>query len=340
MFIYRIRVHFSKSKFRDYYGLDTKSSHLKSRWKNHIKESFKENSQTKLHKAMRKFGIENCEYSLIEDGFTEICKLALAEIRYISENNTFKKGLNSTKGGDGIGRHDLSKMSNDEILLIKRKLGEGFVEFNKRKWENTTIDERREMLTHWHTEEVVAKRTETLKDFYKTPEGVKNRKNKSELLKKRINDNKQEFNEHNKVNAKKGAAKHFATIIVETPRGLLINFKNYKDLFSRLGNHIKNVYFLEKAIKLTRTGENLNGFRIWRCRSETMKKRKHKNGRKIKLKVQFPNGDVKIYEDMQSFRDETGIIPSHAIKRTSMGLHSKNFRVWKLSIGDINEQSV
>ena len=63
MFIYKIII---KPTQQVYIGLDTKPVYKKSRWKYHCNKS-KMNPLTKLHKAMNYYGIDNCEYEVIEE---------------------------------------------------------------------------------------------------------------------------------------------------------------------------------------------------------------------------------------------------------------------------------
>jgi len=68
---------------------------------------------------MDKYGIENCLVEIVEDNFDSISKLVLAEIGYIKKFDSYKDGLNSTPGGDGMGKHLLHQLSDEDINKIK-----------------------------------------------------------------------------------------------------------------------------------------------------------------------------------------------------------------------------
>lgn len=186
MFIYKITI---TTINEVYIGLDTHNENKQRRWKDHIRMS-KTDDKIRLHQEMQKAGIENCIYEVIERGFLNISDLALAEIRYIEFYNSYRKGLNSTKGGDGLGKHDLTKMSNDDVIEVKKVLSESLSNYNNNvKWKGTTPEQRSKMVAHSFTPEVNAKRRETLKRYYKeNPEVLLK---KSEEFKKSRNTNKE-----------------------------------------------------------------------------------------------------------------------------------------------------
>ena len=83
----------------------------KLRWRDHIKDSFDENSTSYnfyFHKAIRKHGKESFKWEIIEtvekDTLKElIATLKKLEIKYIKKYNSYKEGYNSTLGGDYSG---------------------------------------------------------------------------------------------------------------------------------------------------------------------------------------------------------------------------------------------
>lgn len=168
MFIYKVTI---IPLNQVYIGLDTKPEYKKARWKTHIKESIT-NPKGKFHIAINQYGVENCIYEVIENGFNSISHLALAEIKYIKQLDSYKNGLNSTPGGDGL-NNDLTLFNDDEVALIRDALGEKWREFNKKKWSNTTEEERKEMIKHCHTEEANFNRAETLRNYYDNVPGSK-----------------------------------------------------------------------------------------------------------------------------------------------------------------------
>jgi len=103
---------------------------VQKRFKEHKRASFKETCNKRpLYRAFKKYGFENF---IVEEIFvTEDEKLlAEKEIYFISLFNTYKKGYNATKGGDGRGYLELS--INDVVNLYNESLNISYVgrEFN------------------------------------------------------------------------------------------------------------------------------------------------------------------------------------------------------------------
>ena len=157
MYIYKITV---VPLNQVYIGMDTEPVYKKSRWKDHCRESKKE-TKRKVHRAMKTHGIENCRYEVVEDGFNTLGELAVAEIRYIEQHDSYKNGLNSSRGGDGLGHNNWNSLTEDEIKKIKSALGDHFKEYNKKKWANTTPEQRKEMVKNAFTPELIARRAES-----------------------------------------------------------------------------------------------------------------------------------------------------------------------------------
>lgn len=240
MFIYKITV---IPLNQVYIGLDTKPSYKLSRWKTHCKEALIK-CQTKLHKAIKNYGIKNCSIEIVEDNFTSLGKLALAEIEYIKKFNSLKNGLNSTPGGDGLGKHDLYQLSEEEISKIKLALGESFRDYNKNvKWANTSEEDRKNLTKHLHTEEIYKKKSETLKKFYKKNPSVA--KDKVIGIKKWQQENQTEMKEKNKINSLKGAAKISKKLKVELETGEVLYFTSKSEFQRQTGQWAKTV--LEKT---------------------------------------------------------------------------------------------
>lgn len=79
------------------------SINVPRRWTEHIyhaKHFNKEKEKNKLYLALNKYGLDNFEFSLIENCPSEI-SLDEREIYWISYYNSFVDGYNSTKGGQG-----------------------------------------------------------------------------------------------------------------------------------------------------------------------------------------------------------------------------------------------
>jgi hypothetical protein len=249
MFIYKITV---VPINQVYIGMDTEPIYKKSRWKDHCRES-KKDTKRKVHAAMKKFGIENCIYEVLEDRFTTLGALALSEINYISQYDSFKNGLNSSRGGDGLGHKNWSLLTEEEIKKIKSVLGEHFKEYNRKKWADTTPDQRKEMVKNAFTPEVNKRRAKSLKEYYEaTPESVDYKINK--ILEWQKN-NKEIHKAIAKANGAKGAEKVSKKLIVETEDGQILHFSSKSKFHQETGQWANTV--LEK----TKQGQFHNGYK-------------------------------------------------------------------------------
>lgn len=230
MFVYKITV-----KNKIYIGFDSKPEYKEHRWKTHcrIAKYAKGRKKTKLHLAMKAHGVENCLYEVIETGFTRMIDLVLAEIRYIKEHNSYKKGLNSTPGGDGLGKHTLSSMTENEIAILRTTLGEHWTSYNKQKWANLSMEERKEEVSHLHTPEVYEKKSKTLKKYYEANPEAKAVKGKK--IKEWQEKNKETVKANNRVNGLKGAAKVSKEVVVEWENGKVERFKSRKEFERQTG---------------------------------------------------------------------------------------------------------
>lgn len=74
---------------------------------------------TKFYNALRKYGIDNFKWEVIESGVGEDI-LNEREIFYIEKYNSYNDGYNSTIGGDGGDTYSL--LTNEELELIKSKI--------------------------------------------------------------------------------------------------------------------------------------------------------------------------------------------------------------------------
>ena len=83
---------------KQYVGKTTYS--VTKRFKEHCKDSSKRrNEKRPLYDAMNKYGIENFVVEQLCECDNE--ELSSYEIQYIEKYNTYSKGYNATKGGDG-----------------------------------------------------------------------------------------------------------------------------------------------------------------------------------------------------------------------------------------------
>ena len=71
---------------------------VEKRFKEHCTDAFKErNFNRPLYAAMRKYGIEHFHIEILE----ETDEAEIREVYWIEQKQSFKKGYNATKGGDG-----------------------------------------------------------------------------------------------------------------------------------------------------------------------------------------------------------------------------------------------
>jgi group I intron endonuclease len=251
MFIYKITV---VPLNQVYIGFDTGPSYKLRRWHLHCQNATK-GSKTKLYRAMAEYGIENCTVEVVEDNFKSIAALALAEVNYIKKYNSYKEGLNSTRGGDGLGRHNLHLLDEEELNSIKQALSEDLSEYNKTiKWANTTSEERKVLTSHLHTDEVYKKKAETLKKFYEHNPEVK--KTKLDGIKVWREKNPDILKERNRANSLKAAEKTSSSMLVEKEDGTMLFFKS-KSEFGRMTGE-----WAQTIIKKTADGSFYNGYRI------------------------------------------------------------------------------
>jgi hypothetical protein len=73
---------------------------VEDRFSQHIKKAFRDNDNTKLYNAIRKYGPENFKIKTIRDSIPEE-ELNKVEIEEIKKLDSFNNGYNSTEGGDG-----------------------------------------------------------------------------------------------------------------------------------------------------------------------------------------------------------------------------------------------
>lgn len=97
MLIYKIT---NKINNKSYIGQTIKSA--EERWKEHQNHAFgkHENDIKKvLYQAIRKYGLENFTFEVLQDNITNYEDLDKAEIYWIDYYNSFLQGYNETRGG-------------------------------------------------------------------------------------------------------------------------------------------------------------------------------------------------------------------------------------------------
>lgn len=110
MLIYKIT---NKINNKCYIGQTIKSAEY--RWKEHQAHAFgthKNDVNKTLYKAIRKYGLENFTFEVLQDNIETYEKLDEAEIYWIDFYNSFVKGYNETFGGQKY--HKI--LPNEEII--------------------------------------------------------------------------------------------------------------------------------------------------------------------------------------------------------------------------------
>lgn len=110
MLIYKIT---NKINNKCYIGQTIKNA--EERWAEHQRHAFgtHKNDQNKaLYQAIRKYGLENFSFEILQDNITNFEDLDKAEIYWINYYNSFINGYNSTQGGQAY--H--SYLPNEEII--------------------------------------------------------------------------------------------------------------------------------------------------------------------------------------------------------------------------------
>lgn len=209
---------------------------------------------------MREHGIENCAYEVLEDGFVSFGELALAEIKYIKLYDSYSNGLNSSPGGDGLGIKCWDNLTDQDIINIKLVLGEKWREWNAQKWNNTTPEQRKEMVKNAHTPEVNKRRAQSLKEFYAANPDAK--KAKSTGIVNWQKNNRKKLIDQNKKNSLKGAAKVSVAIMVEFPNGKQVKYPSKSEF------HRQTKLWPKTIIDKTSAGKNHLGYRAWEITNE------------------------------------------------------------------------
>lgn len=123
---------------KQYVGITSIS--LNKRKSNHKSLALQCGSQTKFHRALRKHGVENFKWEILDESAANVEILIEKEIEYISKFNTYKYGYNMTIGGDGA----VGSVHSDEWKLQQSKRAKNFHQENKehQKWLKMSLEEK------------------------------------------------------------------------------------------------------------------------------------------------------------------------------------------------------
>ena len=100
---------------------------IELRWKQHVKAS-KRGENSVLYRAMRKYGVENFSFEVVEECSVE--ELKEKEIYYIGEFNSYihaenSQGYNMTLGGDGVKGWNPTEEQREKMSQAKKLYTEG-----------------------------------------------------------------------------------------------------------------------------------------------------------------------------------------------------------------------
>ena len=93
-------IYIIKNKLNDKVYIGQTTTNIKTRFNQHCKNSTLKSRHYKLYNAIKKYGKDKFYIEILEQG-VDINKLDEREIYYIEKYNSYLKGYNSTKGGDG-----------------------------------------------------------------------------------------------------------------------------------------------------------------------------------------------------------------------------------------------
>lgn len=231
---------------KSYIGITQKS--VKRRLQEHIYSAVN-NSECKIHKALRKYPIQNWTIETIEtcSSREELCE---RERYYIDHFDTYKNGYNMTLGGDGVDPESASKFR---------------------------------------------------KEWFQTEEGQKWKQHLSDAFKKNNP-------------CKKGN--------IPWNKGRIGLFKHSEDtkmILSQKHSGIPKSLEHRRKISMSKRGKPSNK-KVWSTGWKQSEYQKKTVAEKLSAtwKVQFPDGEVKIVKNLNSFCRENGLDPGN-LKKTLPG---------------------
>lgn len=148
---------------------------IEKRWKDHIKD-YKKGEQV-LYKAIRKYGIENFSFEVVEECDME--ELDDKEIYYIKEYCSYihadeSKGYNMTLGGEG--NRGLVFTKEHKRRLSESRKGKHHTQVVRKRMSETRRGENNNFYNKCHTDETKKKMSESKKQEYRGGGNPKARK--------------------------------------------------------------------------------------------------------------------------------------------------------------------
>ena len=122
------QIYIIKNKINNKVYIGQTTTNYKTRFIQHCKPSCVRTRHYKLYNAIKKYGKDNFYIELLETNIP-IDKLNEKEISYIEEYNSFNKGYNATKGGDG---RTINKQYDEEDIVFMYKNGITTVEIGEK----------------------------------------------------------------------------------------------------------------------------------------------------------------------------------------------------------------
>jgi hypothetical protein len=206
---------------------------------------------------MLQHGVDQCKFEILRDHVPTLTDLALTEIQLIEEHDTFKNGLNQTKGGDGLGRTSLLKLSEEEVAKIRQALGGSMSEYNTNvKWDNTSLQDRKQMLAHLHTPEVAQKKSDTLRRYYEANPNA--RTEKGQIISHWRAANREAMVTNNKKASAAASLVNQKQVKVETEDGSVTIYSSLKEFKEKAG------VWPDYVLKKTKQGLYHKGYKAWR----------------------------------------------------------------------------
>lgn len=150
MYVYRIENLLTGLSY-----IGVTSCSLEKRWGEHKTSSKSSNPPYVIHKVMKKYGVENFSFQLLEET-DSVEKLYELEIMYIKHYDSYKNGYNMTYGGKGSIGYKRTKPVSEETKekLRRAMLGKKLSEETKEKLRQKLYgNQRAKGMTYSHSEE-------------------------------------------------------------------------------------------------------------------------------------------------------------------------------------------